>query len=166
MPEQTPFVFSLVQWVERGKPAAPAVAPGTAPTTVTSIATQTLQERRLYVGNLAPGTTEEPLVTFLNTCMASCLAGANMPLPEGYTNAVLSAWIAPGQNYAFVEFVTKECAVIAMGLSGISFQGMQLRVSRPNNYQTQSTASVLDASPAALLAAAMGIPAPAAAPDP
>eukprot|EP00615_Pteridomonas_danica_P011481 CAMPEP_0114334958 /NCGR_PEP_ID=MMETSP0101-20121206/4732_1 /TAXON_ID=38822 ORGANISM="Pteridomonas danica, Strain PT" /NCGR_SAMPLE_ID=MMETSP0101 /ASSEMBLY_ACC=CAM_ASM_000211 /LENGTH=150 /DNA_ID=CAMNT_0001466411 /DNA_START=53 /DNA_END=505 /DNA_ORIENTATION=+ len=96
------------------------------------------------------------LTDFMDVCMTSCLGGAGISLPEGYTKAVLSTWIAPSQNYAFVEFVTKECALIAMGLTGIEFMGMQLKISRPNNYAVYGQGASIAAETSALLAAAMG----------
>jgi hypothetical protein len=141
------------QWVERTN--APVSG---APDDVTSIANQTRQERRLYVGNLLPSCNDQMLTDFMNACMESCLSGAGISLPEGYTKAVLSVWIAPSQNYAFVEFVTKECALIAMGLTGIEFMGMQLKISRPNNYAYHGSiqSGSLAAETSALLATAMG----------
>jgi hypothetical protein len=132
------------QWVER------AQAPVGVAVEDSLIANQTRQERRLYVGNLLPSCTPQMLTDFMNLCMESCLTGANITLPDGYTKAVLSVWIAPQQNYAFVEFVTKECAVIAMGLTGITFMGQPLKIKRPNNFIGQ-----MDESSSALLAVAL-----------
>lgn len=92
--------------------------------------------------------------------MEACLQGAGVKLPEGYTKSVISVWIGPSANYAFVEFVTKECATIAMGLSGIEFMGAQLKISRPNNYGSNSGPFANQAPVAMttsqLMAAAMG----------
>jgi hypothetical protein len=137
---------------------------------------QMREERRLYVGGLVPGlATQESLASFLGTCMDSCLSGAGIALPAGSATAVVSAWMGPNANYAFVEFASAECALIAMGLSGIEFQGAALRISRPNLYSNSSgggggggnvygsTSGALahhtfGASTAALLASALEVP--------
>jgi hypothetical protein len=102
---------------------------------------------------------------FLNVCMGACLTGAGIILPDGFKDAVLSVWIAPAQTYAFVEFVTKECALIAMGLSGIEFMGNQLKISRPNNYTAHGGGNPFGATASALMAAALsGAPSMSAVP--
>lgn len=129
-----------------------------------AVTQQTRQERRLYVGNLTPGVTTGQLSEFLNKCMDTCLTGAGAKLPDQYTQSVLSVWIGPSTNYAFVEFVTKECATIAIGLSGIEFMGAPLKISRPNNYansQTNSSALASQALTSALMGGAMGGTVPA-----
>jgi hypothetical protein len=139
---------------------------------------QMREERRLYVGNLIPGqVTTDAISAFLNTCMDSCLSGAGIALPAGATTAVQSVWMGPTANYAFVEFASSECALIAMGLSGIEFMGQALRISRPNMYNSSGSGSAgggggnvygstsaalphhnFGASTAALLANAMEVP--------
>lgn len=99
------------QWVE---PQAPVV--GQPDMSMQTVSQQTRHERRLYVGNLQPGVTGDQISDFLNNLMDTCLQGAGVRLPDGYTKSVISVWIGPSANYAFVEFVTKECATIAIGL--------------------------------------------------
>ena len=141
------------QWVDRtpeATQAAAAAGGGDGRTLVgargpggkglSPVTQQMREERRLYVGNLIPGqVTTDALSAFLNTCMDSCLSGAGISLPAGATTAVQSVWMGPTANYAFVEFASSECALIAMGLSGIEFMGQALRISRPNMYSSGSS---------------------------
>ena len=83
-------------------------------------------------GNLPAGAglTEPQLQEFFNTTMRTrgmVAAGADDP--------ILSSWIAPEQNYAFVEFATVESANQALSLNGLTLGQNSLRISRPNNYQ-------------------------------
>jgi len=74
--------------------------------------------------------TEPQLQEFFNTTMRTrgmVAAGADDP--------ILSSWIAPEQNYAFVEFGTVESANQALSLNGLTLGQNSLRISRPNNYQ-------------------------------
>lgn len=128
-------IWDGFQWIEplASDAAQASTAAGSAHTVVTT-SQQTRQERRLHVGNLPPECTAEQLTEFLNTCMDTCLTGAGAALPDQFQHAVQAVWLGPTAKYAFVEFVTKECAAIALNLAGITFQGSPLRISRPNSY--------------------------------
>ena len=113
------------QWVDN----APAT---TVAMNSTALGQATRKDRRLYVGNLPAGAglTEPQLQEFFNTTMRTrgmVAAGADDP--------ILSSWIAPEQNYAFVEFGTVESANQALSLNGLTLGQNSLRISRPNNYQ-------------------------------
>eukprot|EP01036_Dinobryon_divergens_P000520 gene520-657_t len=62
-------------------------------------------------------------------------------VPAGIPNAVLSIWMGPENKYSFVEMCTAETAAVAMGLTGIAYQGVNLRIARPKTYSDASMAS-------------------------
>lgn len=87
--------------------------------------------RRLYLGNLPTGMglTDVQVTEFFNmACQESGIA--IMPgLP------VTDSWIAPEGKYGFVEFRSIDECTAGMALNGISLQGRQLVVKRPNDYE-------------------------------
>lgn len=87
--------------------------------------------RRLYLGNLPTGMglTDVQVTEFFN--MACTESGiAIMPgLP------VTDSWIAPEGKYGFVEFLSIDECTAGIALNGISLQGRQLVVKRPNDYE-------------------------------
>jgi splicing factor U2AF 65 kDa subunit len=56
-------------------------------------------DRKLYIGNLPPGMTQQLLLNMLNNAMLSM---ENIIEEPG--NPVISCWIASDGHYAFVEF--------------------------------------------------------------
>jgi len=87
--------------------------------------------RRLYLGNLPTGMglTDVQVTEFFNmACQESGIA--IMPgLP------VVESWIAPEGKYGFVEFRSIDECTAGLALNGISLQGRQLVVKRPNDYE-------------------------------
>lgn len=124
-----PKFWDGFQWVDR-LPTAPA-ATTAEPTAVepSTLALGNQKDRRVYVGNLPPGTTPEILKEFMNVAMQACGG-----VPPGISSAVLSVWMGPDNKYSFVEMCTAETATVALGLTGISYQGVNLRIARPKSY--------------------------------
>jgi splicing factor U2AF subunit len=93
----------------------------------------TRKARRLYVGNIVPGTTEQMLVDFFEAAVQQ----AGMVIPDVKGRAVVSAWVSTDEErrFAFVEFRSMEECASALALNGIVFQGESLRVSRPSDYE-------------------------------
>jgi hypothetical protein len=87
--------------------------------------------RRLYLGNLPTGMglTDVQVTEFFN--MACTESGiAIMPGPP-----CTDSWIAPEGKYGFVEFRSIDECTAGMALNGISLQGRQLVIKRPNDYE-------------------------------
>ncbi|XP_048830913.1 splicing factor U2AF 65 kDa subunit-like [Brienomyrus brachyistius] len=96
------------------------------PTQVPMVGSQmTRQARRLYVGNIPFGLTEEAMADFFNTQMR--LAG----LCQGPTNPVLAVQINQDKNFAFLEFRSVDETTQAMAFDGIIFQGQSLKSGGP-----------------------------------
>mmetsp|Transcript_11867 Transcript_11867/g.39077 ORF Transcript_11867/g.39077 Transcript_11867/m.39077 type:complete len:356 (+) Transcript_11867:56-1123(+) len=121
------------RWVEHSKASQTPSNPATR------------KERRLYVGNLPPAFDSEQLRIFLNEALRACGA-----IPEGVPEVVVSSWVSPDKKFAFVELSTVEAATTALGLSGITCMGAQLKICHPNNY-------VAGSAQALALQAAFGI---------
>jgi hypothetical protein len=100
------------------------------PSAATAIPTNpaTRRQRRLYVSGLPPTFDEAQLRLFVNESLRACGA-----LPSGQDDVVISAWISPDKNFAFVELATVEAAQVALGLSGIMCMGCQMKMSYPSN---------------------------------
>ena len=84
---------------------------------------------RLYVGNLPQTFDGEQLRIFLNEALRACGA-----IPAGVEEVVVSSWVSPDKKFAFVELSTVEASTTALGLSGITCMGCQLKICHPNNY--------------------------------
>ncbi|RKO89275.1 U2 small nuclear ribo protein auxiliary factor 50 [Blyttiomyces helicus] len=87
------------------------------------------QARRLYVGNIPYGVSEEMLLGFFNDNMNQIGASTSASPP------VIAAQINHDKNYAFVEFRTAEESSAAMAFDGITFNGQSLKIRRPKDYQ-------------------------------
>ncbi|XP_077387198.1 splicing factor U2AF 65 kDa subunit-like isoform X2 [Festucalex cinctus] len=112
-------------------PAAATVPGVTAalPPVATAGNQMTRQARRLYVGNIPFGVTEESMANFFNAQMR--LAG----LSQAPTNPVLVVQINQDKNFAFLEFRSVDETTQAMAFDGIIFQGQSLKIRRPHDYR-------------------------------
>uniref|UniRef100_W5MY30 Splicing factor U2AF subunit n=1 Tax=Lepisosteus oculatus TaxID=7918 RepID=W5MY30_LEPOC len=100
------------------------------PTQVPIVGSQmTRQARRLYVGNIPFGVTEEAMADFFNAQMR--LAG----LSQAPSNPVLAVQINQDKNFAFLEFRSVDETTQAMAFDGIIFQGQSLKIRRPHDYR-------------------------------
>lgn len=89
----------------------------------------TRQARRLYVGNIPFGCTDEDMIEFFYTNMTQ----HNFVTQPG--NPVLACQINLDKNFAFLEFRTVEETTSAMALDGILCKGQALKIRRPHDYQ-------------------------------
>jgi len=87
------------------------------------------QARRLYVGNIPFGVTEEMMMDYFNTQMK--MAG----LSQAEGNPVIACQVNLDKNFAFLEFRSVDETTQAMAFDGINFQGQSLKIRRPKDYQ-------------------------------
>lgn len=109
-------------------PTAGPALPG-AVTGITQASNISRQSRRLYVGNIPFGITEELMVEFFNAKMQEC------GLCTASGRPVITAQIDMEKNYAFLEFRSVEETTQAMAFDGIILQGQSLKIRRPKDYQ-------------------------------
>ncbi|CAF0874427.1 unnamed protein product [Adineta steineri] len=87
------------------------------------------QSRRLYVGNIPFGVSENAMMEFFNQQMQ--LTGLSQT--EG--SPVIAVQINLDKNFAFLEFRSIDETTAAMAFDGIVFQGQSLKIRRPRDYQ-------------------------------
>ncbi|CBZ50570.1 novel protein (Zgc:77804), related [Neospora caninum Liverpool] len=143
------------QWV--AKTGAASTQAGSDAATMNS----TRKLRRLYFGNLPLhlGLTES---TFQDVVWTEMKNRGFCNDPEA--NPVLYVWFAKDKgNYGFVEFSTVEETERALTMDGMLCMGIPLKVSRPNDYSTTSSAqtqamSVMGQQAAAMLIGQLAAP--------
>jgi splicing factor U2AF subunit len=91
--------------------------------------TITRQARRLYVGNIPFGVSEEEMMDFFNQQMH--LSG----LAQAEGNPILASQVNLDKNFAFLEFRSIDETTQAMAFDGINFKGQSLKLRRPRDYQ-------------------------------
>ena len=91
--------------------------------------TITRQARRLYVGNIPFGVSEEEMMDFFNQQMH--LSG----LAQADGNPILASQVNLDKNFAFLEFRSIDETTQAMAFDGINFKGQSLKLRRPHDYQ-------------------------------
>ncbi|KAJ4454800.1 putative Splicing factor U2AF 50 kDa subunit [Paratrimastix pyriformis] len=89
----------------------------------------TRQARRLYVGNIPTGTTEESLKEFINSQMLERKFNT-FPGPP-----CIEVQMNLEKGFAFIELRAVEDATNGMQLDGVIFNGNSLRIKRPKDYQ-------------------------------
>lgn len=112
-----------------GGRAAAAAASGGLSGSKTIPPALTRQARRLYVGNIPFGCTDDDMIEFFQTNMATC----NFVTQPG--NPVLACQINLDKNFAFLEFRSVEETTAAMALDGVLCKGQALKIRRPHDYQ-------------------------------
>ncbi|XP_016977902.1 splicing factor U2AF 50 kDa subunit [Drosophila rhopaloa] len=126
----TPLQYKAMQAsgqiASRILPDAPPTAESAA------IAMVTRQARRLYVGNIPFGITEEDMMEFFNHQILSLGLEGSQYL-DG--KAVLTCQTNLEKNFAFLEFRSMDEATQAINFDGISFRGQTLKIRRPHDYQ-------------------------------
>ncbi|XP_034395167.1 splicing factor U2AF 65 kDa subunit-like [Cyclopterus lumpus] len=138
----TPMQYKALQAAGQIPPIALLATPTTTTTTTTAgvaaapptqapiVGSQmTRQARRLYVGNIPFGVTEESMAEFFNAQMR--LAG----LSQAPSSPVLAVQINQDKNFAFLEFRSVDETTQAMAFDGIVFQGQSLKIRRPHDYR-------------------------------
>ncbi|KAM8965797.1 splicing factor U2AF 65 kDa subunit-like [Sarcophilus harrisii] len=86
------------------------------------------QARRLYVGNIPFGITEEAMIQFFNVQM--CIRGLAQPS----SRPVMAAQINHEKNFAFLEFQAVDETTQALAFDGIIFRGQALKIRRLHNH--------------------------------
>jgi len=102
----------------------------------------TRHARRVYVGGLPPTANEQSIATFFSHALAA--VGGNTAGPG---NAVVNVYVNREKNFSFVEFRTVEECSNAMGLDGIMFEGVSVRVRRPNDYNPAAAVGLGPSTP-------------------
>ena len=90
------------------------------------------QARRVYIGNLPLGVSDEALTVFLNKCMSK--------LDPSKSNSVTSCAVSQEKNYAFADMETADDATLAQQLDGVILEGQVLKIGRPREFQEVTTA--------------------------
>ena len=92
----------------------------------------TRHARRIYVGGVPLQTNETQLSTFFNNALIA-INGTN-----GDDGApVVNVYINQEKKFSFVEFRSVEEASNALALDGVIIDGVQVRIRRPNDYNSQ-----------------------------
>jgi hypothetical protein len=108
---------------------------------------QTRHARRLYVGQLPVGVTEQEVHDFFRQSIATALTdghGGNVELKE---DPILSVYINHERRFCFVEFRSVEMTSACMVLDGVNINNKgQVKVKRPNDYNPASAPYVNPAS--------------------
>ena len=123
----TPIQFKAMQASGEVPPTMCAETPQAAVAVVGS--TVTRQARRLYIGNIPFGISEEEMISFFNQQMH--ISG----LAQTTGNPVLACQINIDKNFAFLEFRSIDETTQAMAFDGINFKGQSLKLRRPRDYQ-------------------------------
>ncbi|KAK1799024.1 hypothetical protein P4O66_007299, partial [Electrophorus voltai] len=119
---QIPTVALLATSTTAGVPAATVQVP-------LGGSQMTRQARRLYIGNIPFGVTEESMAEFFNAQMRLAR------LIQAPSNPVLAVQINQDKNFAFLEFRSVDETTQAMAFDGIIFQGQSLKIRRPHDYR-------------------------------
>lgn len=109
----------------------------------------TKHARRLYVGGIPPGATDNDIKTFFSEVVTRCA-------PDVYTrntpNVVLAVYLNVEKCFAFVEFNAIELTTACLALDGVNYTGARtsagipansggppcvLRIRRPNDYRAE-----------------------------
>jgi RNA recognition motif-containing protein len=97
---------------------------------------QTRHARRLYVGNLPMGVTEQQIHdAFHNAILLTLQPGSGLPDPA-IEDPILSVYINQERRFSFVEFKSVELCSACMALDGLEVVPGQptVKVKRPNDY--------------------------------
>ena len=103
--------------------------------------------RRLYIGGVPFGATEDAMMEFFNQQMH--MAGMLLRLDKqndhnnfqfpglatGPGNPVLAVQINLDKNFAFLEIRSVDEATSALAFDGINFMGQSLKIRRPSDYK-------------------------------
>lgn len=101
----------------------------TLPVSLPQGAQLTRQARRLYIGNMPFGITEQLMIDFFNAKMRES------KLAKMGGDPVRACQINLEKNFAFLEFRSVEETTQAMAFDGIVLQGQALKIQRPKDYQ-------------------------------
>ncbi|PFH35804.1 U2 snRNP auxilliary factor, large subunit, splicing factor subfamily protein [Besnoitia besnoiti] len=122
-------------------PAPASAAPSAVPLRLNDFDTDRRQ-RRLYVGNLPPGSTQPDVVGFFNGALLAVNAQTNF-VQDDQNGATSGEKMLPvercevfneSSRFCFVELRTVAYTILAIRLDGINYNGFSLRVGRPHDY--------------------------------
>ncbi|XP_069123743.1 splicing factor U2AF 50 kDa subunit-like isoform X3 [Argopecten irradians] len=128
----TPMQYKAMQGSSNGQIPQTITVPNVALTNTTvpfAGSAISRQARRLYVGNIPFGVTEEAMMDFFNHQMK--MTG----LAQADGSPVIAVQINLDKNFAFLEFRSVDETTQAMAFDGINFQGQSLKIRRPRDYQ-------------------------------
>ena len=131
-------------------------------TNAMSLPQQTRHARRLYVGNLPIGVTEQQIHHTFRTAIIKCLVpGSGIPDPS-VEDPILSVYINHERRFSFLEFKSVELCSACMALDGIEIIPGQphAKVKRPNDYipsmaPIETVKPILDISQIGLISSAV-----------
>ena len=131
-------------------------------TNAMSLPQQTRHARRLYVGNLPIGVTEQQIHHTFRTAIIKCLVpGSGIPDPS-VEDPILSVYINHERRFSFLEFKSVELCSACMTLDGIEIIPGQphAKVKRPNDYipsmaPIEAVKPILDISQIGLISSAV-----------
>lgn len=92
----------------------------------------TRHARRVYVGGIPPGHTQEDQVkTFLNEVISNCMD------EDHSNNYILSVYMNHKKCFAFVELCSVELTQACLELDGIVYRSSVLKIQRANEYKPE-----------------------------
>eukprot|EP01041_Mallomonas_annulata_P007598 gene7598-15567_t len=94
---------------------------------------QTRHARRLYMGGIPAGTTENEVTLFFLDIIARALSKDS---PEAI-NPVIQVYINHDKCFAFVELKSIELTTACCQLDGIQFKNASVKIRRPNDYKPE-----------------------------
>eukprot|EP00529_Nitzschia_sp_RCC80_P010803 CAMPEP_0113452238 /NCGR_PEP_ID=MMETSP0014_2-20120614/6745_1 /TAXON_ID=2857 /ORGANISM="Nitzschia sp." /LENGTH=624 /DNA_ID=CAMNT_0000343607 /DNA_START=48 /DNA_END=1922 /DNA_ORIENTATION=+ /assembly_acc=CAM_ASM_000159 len=104
---------------------------------------QTRHARRLYVGQLPLGVTEQELHDFFRQCIATALTDGKGNKAELREDPIVSVYVNHERRFCFLEFRSVEMASACMALDGVNVNNKgQVKVKRPNDYNPASAPQV------------------------
>ncbi|KAK7492793.1 hypothetical protein BaRGS_00015931 [Batillaria attramentaria] len=132
IPQAMPIMIVIGVLTAAGQ--IPQAMPITAPVNPTATVTlpgsaMSRQARRLYVGNIPFGVTEESMMDFFNHQMK--ITG----LAQADGNPVIAVHINLDKNFAFLELRSVDETTQALAFDGISYEGQPLKIRRPSDYK-------------------------------
>lgn len=142
------FPHQLEQYQKRNPGIVPSLSSSTSVVGAPipgPVSQKTRHARRAYIGNLPDGCTDNEIRDFFTGALMA-IGGVTMP-----GEPVLSIYINRDKKFAFIEFRSVEECSNCMAFEGILWRGSQLRVRRPNDYNSAEAASLGPTSPNANL---------------
>lgn len=126
----TPMQYKAMQAAGQIPQALPIATPVNPNATVTLPGSaMSRQARRLYVGNIPFGVTEESMMDFFNHQMK--ITG----LAQADGSPVIAVHINLDKNFAFLELRSVDETTQALAFDGISYEGQPLKIRRPSDYK-------------------------------
>lgn len=126
-------------------PVPPIAALIARETSTTSAAQVTKHARRVFVGGVPVGTTEDSLKDFFDDALRR--VGGMSSESEADGTSVIDKFVNSARGFGFVEFRTATEASNAMAFDGALFEGVSIRMRRPNDYDAAAAASLGPAAP-------------------